>query len=213
MTEHISRKDKAMSTKRAVRRAYEDLLREKALDDIKISDICKLAGVSIGTFYHYYDSKADFVIEDQDEFDSRVKDAWTEWEKTCTDPMESIRFLFLLAIELKTEKGVVYTTSLYRYQLFAFRSSGSTIDKKKYENINRNVFDPDRFYQKTLLSQITKAVELGLLTGDADVIFGDIMVVITGTIYNWCAHAGIPELIPRGLRVFNALMDSYKTEG
>jgi TetR/AcrR family fatty acid metabolism transcriptional regulator len=43
--------------------AVEKLLEEKSANEISVQDICKCAGIGVGTFYHYYASKNEAIFD------------------------------------------------------------------------------------------------------------------------------------------------------
>ena len=63
MLEKGKRKLQAEQTKDKLFFAADALLSEKKYEDITIRDIISKAGVSIGTFYHYFPTKLDVFYE------------------------------------------------------------------------------------------------------------------------------------------------------
>jgi len=58
-----SRKTKAVVTRNRIYGAAIDLLDRKGFERLTIADISREAGVSVGAFYHYFDSKNDILEE------------------------------------------------------------------------------------------------------------------------------------------------------
>ena len=58
MEEHI-KSTKAQRTKAKVLQSALDLMREKGYANTTIREVCLSAGVSVGTFYSYFNSKED----------------------------------------------------------------------------------------------------------------------------------------------------------
>ncbi|CRH89739.1 DNA-binding transcriptional repressor AcrR [Chlamydia trachomatis] len=54
-------------TKTYIRQALGQLLREEALEQIFISQICKKAGINRGTFYLHFSDKADMMEQYKEE--------------------------------------------------------------------------------------------------------------------------------------------------
>ena len=53
--------------KQAIRRqeiidSIAPLLAEKSFDELSVEDICKASGISIGSFYHYFEKKSDILV-------------------------------------------------------------------------------------------------------------------------------------------------------
>ena len=50
-------------TLEAIRSAVDKLVHEIGFDEMRIRDICQEAGISIGTFYHYFESKDELLFD------------------------------------------------------------------------------------------------------------------------------------------------------
>lgn len=58
-----SRDRQAIATKQRIYEVGINLIQQHGFDGIKINQIAKAAGVSVGTFYHYYTSKLDLFMD------------------------------------------------------------------------------------------------------------------------------------------------------
>lgn len=54
--------------------AAEDLVEEYGEADIRVNDVAKMAGLSVGTFYLYFDGKADLLVQLVQERTDRLKE-------------------------------------------------------------------------------------------------------------------------------------------
>nr|WP_307906030.1 TetR/AcrR family transcriptional regulator [Clostridium botulinum] len=63
MQEPTKRQIQAMNTKKKLYDISTELMKTKGYDNVTIQEICKKAGVSVGSFYHYFESKNDIFIE------------------------------------------------------------------------------------------------------------------------------------------------------
>lgn len=68
----ISRKEQAVRTRRKLFDTGLRIFAEKDMDEVCIKDICGEAGVSVGTFYHYFSSKEDLLLEAYRFFDEEI---------------------------------------------------------------------------------------------------------------------------------------------
>lgn len=50
-------------TQEKIHRAVQHLLEQTPMQDISVKDICKEAGVALGTFYRYYASKTEAILD------------------------------------------------------------------------------------------------------------------------------------------------------
>ena len=55
------------ATKHMFRNAFLKLLKEKSMADIRVNELCELAGVNRSTFYRHYDNVSDLMDEIVDE--------------------------------------------------------------------------------------------------------------------------------------------------
>ena len=56
------RKQQAIQTKQKLLDAADALVKEKGFDAVSVDDIVAACGVAKGTFYHYFESKADLLV-------------------------------------------------------------------------------------------------------------------------------------------------------
>lgn len=102
MTEKMDRKK--AKTKAALREAFVDLLREKAIESITVSDLTRKADINRGTFYlHYKD-----VLDLRDHIKAEVQEGLLRIVSTL-EPRE----LFNLA-----SQGIVYDGLIRVYEYF-----------------------------------------------------------------------------------------------
>jgi len=83
MAQKTSRQLQAEETKRSIFLIVADIMKAKNIEDIKIRDICERAGISVGTFYHYFPSKEAAILYSAREMDdmlSQIKMDGTPWE-------------------------------------------------------------------------------------------------------------------------------------
>jgi TetR/AcrR family fatty acid metabolism transcriptional regulator len=57
------RQEQAIETRKRIYNAAIDLMDHKGFENLTIVDISEKAGVSVGAFYHYFDSKNDILAE------------------------------------------------------------------------------------------------------------------------------------------------------
>jgi len=55
-------KQKQMQRRTEILEAAIPLISSTAFDELSVADICSAAGISVGTFYHYFDKKSDVLI-------------------------------------------------------------------------------------------------------------------------------------------------------
>lgn len=57
------RQEQALETRNRIYNAAVELMERKGFDNITIAEISRAAGVSVGAFYHYFESKNDILAE------------------------------------------------------------------------------------------------------------------------------------------------------
>ena len=62
-TTRTKRQEQARETKNRIYTSAIELMEKEGFDNITIADISEKAGVSVGAFYHYFDSKNDILAE------------------------------------------------------------------------------------------------------------------------------------------------------
>ncbi len=74
----MSNKERNSTVIHLITKALLKLLEEKALDDISISELCRLAGVGRASFYRNFESKEDVLKK-------HLQLLWNEWGKDLDD--------------------------------------------------------------------------------------------------------------------------------
>ena len=65
-------------TKKVIRETFIDLLSEKDISKVTVSEICKIADINRATFYRYYLDVFDLLKKMEEDFVEEVKDAYTK---------------------------------------------------------------------------------------------------------------------------------------
>lgn len=96
--EHLtSRQQQSINTRKRIEDAANLCFARKGMAYTLISDIVQEAGVSVGTFYHYFKNKDDLLVRQFERFDMEFADCAQEL-LSCADAMESlIRFAFFFS--------------------------------------------------------------------------------------------------------------------
>lgn len=143
MTEQTTKTKRNQFTRMCIGDTIISLMHQKDFDALKISDICKKAGVSRMTFYHYYNSKTD-VLKDymdtiiQDYIKLAMKEHASEQFHTYDHVLHALLFfdqyadffltlahaglhsLIISTINQFMEEQVLPTSSVSIYQLYYY---------------------------------------------------------------------------------------------
>ena len=192
----LTRKQQAMKTRRRLFDKAIQIFATKDMDDVRIKDICDAAGVSVGTFYLYYASKEDLLLEGYRVFDeeiiSRVQD------KKYDSYLDAL--YFIIAYQCGDHRGIDIGDATENDQLTNILrdyAAGELLLWKQELRIQiktggRYVIEPDRPMNKYVLSLVESAQEAGELTKDvsANEIASTVLRMSRGVIFDWAVRNG-----------------------
>ena len=169
----------AIETRKRIADAALDLFKEQPYEQVKISEICKRANISIGNFYHYFKSKEAIVVDAYNAIDNDIITLYHT--KYFESPTEAILWLNTSAATIIASLGVYFTSNCYR-QLF--------IDDLIY------TISPERTWNKELIHLLYEADKVGeLIDTNLDNLSSNISKVARGNIFDWCIKKGSVDLV------------------
>lgn len=179
MKKLTSRDIQSRKTKNKIIESANDLFTTNNYEDVKITDICKSAGVSVGAFYHYFTSKEDIINDAYNDFDAAVEEMMES--KTFNSRLDAILFLLYFQVKSICDRGHVFATCYFKNQL---------------TNKEKNIINKDRYFYKQLLEEVTAAINNEELHNEGAEKLTDFLLRITrGSIYDWCLHEGSYDLV------------------
>lgn len=193
MNPHTNRQKQALATRNKIFACAISLFEKKSYENVTVQDICAEAEVSVGAFYHHFQSKENILDEGYRIFDQQSEETWKNGHPES--PSEAIRFLIMEQVSSMEGMGAKASLQYFKNQLSA---------SEKY------ILNPDRFFYQTIYQTIEKAVLDGLLTGNAATITEDILSTTRGLIYDWCLHEGSYVLSEKSLRMLDIIFSYYK---
>ena len=125
----MKQRDRVERTKKNISLALYALLLRKPYDTITVSDICKKAGISRVSFYHYYDTKDDILIQFSDERFAQFFDDFSKLDNLTFEDLIVEMFKFLkvnsrqLAILRYAKKEEILIEQFYSYGRYIFSNS------------------------------------------------------------------------------------------
>lgn len=173
--EKTSRQKQAEKTKRHIFNVALKMLDQRGYDAIKVRDIAEAAGVSVGTFYNYYETKLDVFYETY-----RLADEYFAHTvaPTLTQPTARERILRLFD----------------EYARYSSEITDISLTKLLY-NSDNHCFN--RESPEGIVPLLRKQVAFGLERGelrrgdsDPDEIAKFLMIATRGLVYNWCTYNG-----------------------
>lgn len=165
----------AIDTKNKIYNVAIDLMERKGFDNITIEEIAKKAGVSIGSFYHYFNSKNDILVEIYkigDEFFQNVRD------------------------NFKGQTALEKVIEFFDYYATLNVSTGIDTAKQLYTANNKMFIKKGRYMQALLTEIITEGQKNGeiISTKPATDITEFLFIAARGLVYDWCLHEGSYDL-------------------
>lgn len=177
MKEKLTSRDKqALATKKKIYQIGIKLIRKYGLDGVNVTQIAKSAGISVGTFYHYYNSKLDLFMELYRKADHYYETRLIHSLKESPYPQNIYRFFEEYA-DLAAENGVRLTQKMYvpENTLFTARTQGM---------------------HSVLQILVRDAQGCGLckLKNTPQEIEKELFLIARGVIFDWALHEGSYDL-------------------
>ena len=167
-----NRQIQAINTRNNIYNAAVKLLETTGYQNIRIEDICKQAGVSVGSFYTYFNSKNDILVEIFNRADDYFRD---EVSKSLNNPsiLDKILDYFDYYAKYNESLGIEMVKQLYNFHNKMFITEG-------------------RYMQQLLNEIISEAQKNECLSSDIpnEEITKQLFVVARGVVYDWCLYEG-----------------------
>lgn len=177
MKEKLTSRDKqAQATKKKIYQVGIKLIQKYGLDGVNVTQIAKSAGISVGTFYHYYQSKLDLFMELYRKADHYYETELAHSLKEYPYPQNIHRFFEEYA-ELAVKNGVPLTQKMYipENTLFTARTQGM---HSVLETLVRDAQDCGLCKLKSTPQEIEK----------------ELFLIARGVIFDWALYEGSYDL-------------------
>jgi AcrR family transcriptional regulator len=194
--EHLSaRKRQAIAKKLHITETAMSLFREKGYGSVKVTEICKEANISLGTFYHYFSSKDSIIDDSYQAIDSLVFERIDNLEF----PNPYAKLLGILeqsALVMQEELGYLFISQSYHQILSS---------KTKYS------FSHERSLFRILEATVTEGIEKGCFWPDTDPqeISELCLRIGRGDIIDWCLQEGSYQLNERVVKDLKLILHSF----
>lgn len=170
----------AICTKRKIAKTAISLFRKYGYNSVSVNDICKKSNVSVGTFYHYFETKGAVfktVIED---IDTRLFEYCANAECEKNNLAALLDFVVCIAkshMEIEIDILTIWLSP-------EFQAIGDQAGEKTYS---------------ALLQLVEGGQKAGEITTElsGESIAQQVFVGTKGLLYDWCLHKGQYDLMSR----------------
>jgi AcrR family transcriptional regulator len=189
---NTTRKEQAEETRNRIYTSAIELMEENGFGNFTIEDISRRAGVSVGAFYHYFDSKNDILAEifyrADDFFSTHVVNSL----KKCNIPEQIIEFFDHYA-KFNVDCGVETTQQIFNPKIKFFIEEG-------------------RPMVEILESLIRKGQEKNEIRGDTDAkeLVEYLLSMARGVVFEWSLYDGSYDLEARMHKYMEILVSTIK---
>lgn len=186
-------------TQKALYDAACTLMHDYGYDYLTVQNICKLAGVTTGAFYHHFHSKDDILCL----FLNKGYEAFIENRNVCLpeDPLARLMELCVLYAAHNESNGVEFVSNYY---------------STKNKSLNTIGLSPEDMYvssnYRARYDSLIAAREAGQIPADTDCVSlnEDICSLTKGIIFDWCLSNGGFDLTSRIRRMVDRFMSTYR---
>ena len=175
MDKLTNRQKQSISTKLKITGVATELFKNKGFENVTIQDICNEADISVGAFYHHFESKHEIINKAYEQIDLLVK---AEVEaNSFNSNVEKIIFILSRGCKIIQDLGWIFVSDVYKNLLH--------IDGK-YS------LSDDRYITVEIIRSIDKAKKVGELKESISSkdLTNTLMRTSRGIIFDWCLHQG-----------------------
>lgn len=183
---------KSQQTKEKIYQAGLTLLKEYGYQYITVNNICQLAEVSTGSFYHFFDSKDALLAN----FFSEAFNNMSIVETNFDDPIEEIISGLCFYSEFCQSQGLDFIRHFYT----PYNKSMALDDKSATRPILKNT-----------INIIEKAIASGFLKENTNPmqLANDLCTIEKGIIYEWCTSDGSFTIRDRTHTILSTYVKAY----
>ena len=188
------KQEQSIQTKKKILKAARNLAIEKGLDKMTIRDICKEVDLSIGAFYHHFNSKEDLVNESFMIYDEFLEIHLDKYDKS--DPLDSLKSILLHQTEFVTNFDKQLVIEYYKSILLSRTKSAVSWE---------------RAYYKCVYDYAKKAVIQGSIKKQytAEYLAEFFIKYVRGNIINWCLNDSKDDIMEETEREINLLFNTF----
>ncbi|MDQ0340537.1 AcrR family transcriptional regulator [Caldalkalibacillus uzonensis] len=187
---------KALQTKKDLFESAITLFRQKGYDEVSIDDIAERAGTAKGTFYTYFKSKDQVIIEQFNKIDEQYLQVFKSFNNQQSATEKLMRFVKEQHLYCSHVIGIDLLKIVYYSQI---RNKGEAVE----------VIDENRWLYRLVRNIIEEGQASGEFRTDLSSEELTRMVVrcMRGTLYDYCLYNGQFDLVEDGQKFFELFIN------
>lgn len=191
----LTRKEQAVQTRRRLFDKALETFAQTDMDDVRIKDLCAAAGVSVGTFYHYFQTKEELLLEAYHFFDEEVvaKARAQKYESSLDALYRILEYQCGHYQGLFDNEGDSLSFAIERHYLAGELLLWKQVLRILLRNGGSGVIDRDRpmnVYVRELVSRALADGELVSRSESSEEIADTVLRISRGTIFDWAVRNG-----------------------
>ncbi|MBP1918794.1 TetR/AcrR family transcriptional regulator [Youngiibacter multivorans] len=179
MKEHSKRRLQAIETRDRIYKSAIALMKTKGYENFTVSEVCRDAGVAVGSFYSYFVSKNDILVEIFKKADEYFRDIVEE--------------------NLMKGNGLDEIVLYFRYYGIYVSLTGTDLQKQLFSPKSKMYATKGRYMIELLRRVVSRGQEMGDVTRGmtTDEIVDFLLVTARGVSFDWCIRDGEYDVIAR----------------
>jgi AcrR family transcriptional regulator len=193
------RAQQALESKNRIFNSAIDLFNEIGFENVTIDNICKKAGVSIGLFYNYFNSKDQIIVEVYNTMDLDYERVYNELPEDVELFEKLLLMVNYIAVSTQT-LGKSFLRIVYRRFLMLEKENVSLLneDRPIYKFVNMFV---EEGQQNGQITTEMSPQEIQFI----------ILNVVRGVFFQWALYDGSFDLVPETEKAVSALIKGIRT--
>lgn len=179
MKANSKRRIQAEETRDRIYKSAIHLMKTKGYENFTVSEVCRNAGVSVGSFYSYFVTKYDILVEIFKKADDYFKDVVEE--------------------HLMKGNGLDEIILYFRYYGMYINMTGTDLQKQLFSPKSKMYAAQARYMVELLRKVVARGQERGDVTNDmtTDEIMDLLLITARGVSFDWCVKDGEYDVISR----------------
>lgn len=197
LTPHTTKREQqAINSKNRIIKGYFELTQKYGIDSFTVTDLCEYLNISVGQFYHYFNSKDDVVYAQQNVFENQINQWHDDYEES--DSRTNLMQYFAWYARFHNGVGVDLTRKTMNAHNTALQHP------KEDSDLFLGIYT-EAFLKEHELTEYYTPEEL----------IRHFNIVCHGVVFDWALHDGDFDLEQEMIHTMNNVIDGIlvKTDG